>query len=107
MKYANEGKCMYKCILQGFSREGMLEVVCGGREEIGSDSSAERCNVLRWVTNLRGLGQLVFSIQYPDGGRGSFVGLTIQAAAGTATRGYPNTSISPQEEGSHKNSEVD
>lgn len=34
---------------------------CGG-EEIGSDSSAERCKVLQWLANLPGLGRLVFSV---------------------------------------------
>lgn len=34
---------------------------CGG-EEIGSDSSAERCKVLGWLANLPGLGRLVFSV---------------------------------------------
>ncbi len=34
---------------------------CGG-EEIGSDSSAERCKVLQWLANLPGLEQLVFSV---------------------------------------------
>lgn len=72
--------------------------VCVGGEEIGSDSSAERCKVLRWLANLPGLGQLVFSMNLMDEG-GSSAGLTYQAAWATATRGNPNTSISRQEGG--------
>lgn len=56
--------CVYNRILQGFSNEGMLEEEgrrCGG-EEIGSDSSAERCKVLEWLANLPDLGRLVFSV---------------------------------------------
>lgn len=45
--------------MRGCERERGVGV---GGKEIGSDSSAERCKVLRWLANLPGLGQLVFSV---------------------------------------------
>lgn len=89
---------MYNRILQGFSSEGMLKEGrrCGG-EEIGSDSSAERCKVLQWPANLPDLGRLVFCALIEEG-ESSF-GLTFQAAWATATGGNPNTSINRQEGG--------
>lgn len=49
-------------LLQWGDVGGRGEEVWGGEEEIGSDSSAERCKVLQWLANLPGLGRLVFSV---------------------------------------------
>lgn len=55
---------MYNHALRGSFSDGIVgeeERSCGG-EAIGSDSSAKRCKALWWLTNLPGLGLLLFSM---------------------------------------------